>query len=83
MRKKWDLAKIQDGFLILTFFRGILSQRQVCVFEINTKLSIFNTLYELFKAKKIHLSKGPFSKFSTQKPKKKIETPQNKEKCLF
>jgi hypothetical protein len=73
---------MEDGFLILTFFRGILSLRQVCVFEISTKFSIFDTLYNLFKAKKFHLSKGLFFKFSTQKPKK-IEMPQNKEKSLF
>ncbi len=34
-RKKWDLANLENGFLILTFLGGILTQRQVCFFEIS------------------------------------------------
>ncbi len=39
--KKWDLANLEFSFLILTFFGGILSLRQVCFFEISFKFSIF------------------------------------------
>ena len=39
--KKWDLANLENSFLILTFFGGILSLRQVCIFEIRIKFSIF------------------------------------------
>ncbi len=31
-RKKWDLASLENSFLLLTFFGGILSLRQVCFF---------------------------------------------------
>jgi hypothetical protein len=31
-RKKWDLANLENSFLILTFLGGILSLRQVCFF---------------------------------------------------
>ncbi len=40
-RKKWDLAKLENSFLIITFLGGILSLRQVCFFEISLKFSIF------------------------------------------
>jgi hypothetical protein len=40
-RKKWDLAKLENSFLIITFLGGILSLRQVFFFEISIKLSIF------------------------------------------
>ncbi len=40
-RKKWDLAKLENSFLIITFFGGILSLRQVCFFEISIKFLIF------------------------------------------
>ncbi len=30
--KKWDLANLEYSYLILTFFGGILSLRQVCFF---------------------------------------------------
>jgi hypothetical protein len=33
--KKWDLAKLENSFLILSFFGGILSLIQVCFFEIS------------------------------------------------
>jgi hypothetical protein len=36
-----------------------------------------------FKKKKFHLSEEPILKFINTKIEKKIETPQNKEKCLF
>jgi hypothetical protein len=36
-----------------------------------------------FKKKNFHLSEGPILKSINTKIKKKIETPQNKEKCLF
>jgi hypothetical protein len=36
-----------------------------------------------FNARKFHLSEGPFFTFFDRKTKKKIETPQNKEKYLF
>ena len=39
--KKWDLANLENSFLILTFFGGILSLRQVCFFEISLKFWIF------------------------------------------
>jgi hypothetical protein len=39
--KKWDLANLENSFLILTFLGGILSLRQVCFFEISIKFSIF------------------------------------------
>jgi hypothetical protein len=51
-RKKWNFAKLDYSFLILTFWGGILSQRQVCFFEISIKFSIFYTLYDLFQEKK-------------------------------
>jgi hypothetical protein len=31
-RKKWDLANLENSFLIITFFGGILSLRQVFAF---------------------------------------------------
>jgi hypothetical protein len=34
-QKKWDLANLENSFLILTFLGGILSLRQVCFFEIS------------------------------------------------
>jgi hypothetical protein len=37
--KKWDLAKLEKVFLILAFLGGILSQRQVCFFEISIEFS--------------------------------------------
>ncbi len=39
--KNWDLANLENSFLIWTFFGGILSLRQVCFFEISLKFSIF------------------------------------------
>ncbi len=39
--KKWDLANLENSLLILTFFGAILSQRQVCFFEISLKFAIF------------------------------------------
>ncbi len=40
-RQKIGTANLEDIFLILTFFGGILSLRQVCFFEISLKFSIF------------------------------------------
>jgi hypothetical protein len=40
-RKKMGLRKFRIQFLILTFFGGILSLRQVCFFELSFKFSIF------------------------------------------
>jgi hypothetical protein len=40
-RKKMGLSKFRKQFLILTFFGGILSLRQVCFFEIGLKFLIF------------------------------------------
>jgi hypothetical protein len=42
--KRLDLAKLENRFLIITFFLGgggILSLRQVCFFEISMKILIF------------------------------------------
>jgi hypothetical protein len=39
--KKWDLANLENSFLILTFLGGILSLRQVCLFKISLKFLIF------------------------------------------
>ncbi len=30
--KKWDLANLENGFLILTFLGGIFSLKQLCFF---------------------------------------------------
>jgi hypothetical protein len=35
--KKWDFAKLENGFLILTFFGSILSLGRVRFFEISIK----------------------------------------------
>jgi len=69
--KKMGLSQIwtfKISFFILTFFGIILSLRQVGIFEISIKFSIFfipNMTY--FKKKKFHLSEGPFFKFSDTK----------------
>ncbi len=81
--KKWDLANLEFSFLILTFFGGILSLRQVCFFELSFKFLIF--LYPVWPiSRKINspLRRADF-KIYQHKNQKKIETPQNKEKCLF
>jgi hypothetical protein len=69
-RKKWDLAKLENSFLILTFWGAILSLRQVCFFEISIKFSIFDTVYDIFK-KKIHVSEGPILKFINTETKQR------------
>ncbi len=76
------LSKIRKQFFIFNFFGRHLSLRQVCFFETRIKFLIFYILYDLFQDKKFHLLEGTILNLSTQKPKK-IETPQNKEKCLF
>ncbi len=59
--KKCDLAKFENSFLIITFWGGILSLRQVCFFKISIKFSIFDALYDLFQEKQIFTSqKGRF-----------------------
>ncbi len=40
-KKKWDLTNLENRFLILTFWGGILSLRQVCFFEISFKILDF------------------------------------------
>jgi hypothetical protein len=40
-RKKWDLAKLENSFSIITLWGGILSLRQACFFEISIKFLIF------------------------------------------
>ncbi len=80
--KQWDLAKLENSFLILTFWGGILSPRQHCFFEISIQFLIFDTLYDLFQEKKISALKRPDFKINQHKNRKKVETPQNKEKCL-
>ncbi len=81
--KKWDLANLENSFLILTFFGGILSPRQVCFFEISFKFRFFDTLYDLFQEKKFSPLRRADFKIYQHKNRKKIETPQNIEKCLF
>ncbi len=41
-KQKWDLAKLENSFLILTFLAGILPLRQVWILEIIIKFSIAN-----------------------------------------
>ncbi len=66
-RKKWDLANLENSFLILTFLGGILSLRQVCFFKI-----IFFIPYMIyFKKKKFHLSEELILKFINTKVKKR------------
>ncbi len=71
-QKKWDFAKLDNRFLILTFFGGILSLGQISFFEFSTKFLIF--LYPIwptvFQEKNFTSQKGRFSNFVTQKPKK-------------
>jgi hypothetical protein len=57
--------------LILTFLGGILSLWQVCFFDISIKFLIFDTLYDPFQEKKIHLSEGIFFKFCDTKTEKR------------
>jgi hypothetical protein len=40
-KKNWDLAILENDFLILPFFGCILSLRQVYIFEISIKFLIF------------------------------------------
>jgi hypothetical protein len=40
-RKKMGLSKFRIQFFNFNFFGGILSQRQVCFFELSFKFSIF------------------------------------------
>ncbi len=77
------MANLENIFLILTFWGGILSLRQVCFFEISLKFSIYDTLYDLFQEKKFSPPERADFKIYQHKNRKKIETPQNKEKCLF
>ncbi len=73
-RKKWDLAKLKNSFLIITFWGGgaFLSLRQVCFFEISIKFPNFLTPYmTYFKKKKFHISEGPILKFSNTKTEKR------------
>jgi hypothetical protein len=37
--KKWNLAKLENSFIIFTFWGGILSRRQVCFFAISLNIS--------------------------------------------
>jgi hypothetical protein len=70
-KKKWYLAKFENRFFILTFFWGILSQRQVA-FLIQHKILDFLIPYmTYFKKKNFHLSEGPLVKFcDTKTPKR-------------
>jgi hypothetical protein len=75
--------KIRKQFFIITFLGGILSLRQVCFFEISIKFSIFwYTKWPISRKKISHFRRADF-KINQHKNQKKIETPQNKEKCLF
>jgi hypothetical protein len=79
-----ELSKFEKSFLILIFFGGILSLRQVCFFEISIKFPIFFlTLYDLFQEKKFSPLRRDDFKIYQHKNQKKIDTPPNKEKCLF
>jgi hypothetical protein len=81
--KKWDLANLEFRFLILTFLGGILSLRQVCFFKSVLNSPFLDTLYDLFQEKKFSPLRRADFKIYQHKNQKKIETPQNKEKCLF
>jgi hypothetical protein len=52
-------------------------------FVTKTSLFVFKSAYDLFQEKKFYLSEGLLFKFFDTKTKKKIETPQNKEKGLL
>jgi hypothetical protein len=82
--KKMGLSKIRKRFFNFNFLEGILSLRQVCFFEIGIKFSIFRYPIwpTVFQEKNFTSQKRRLLNFSTQK-RKKIETPQNTEKCLF
>ncbi len=55
--EKWDLANLENSFLILTFFGGILSLKQVLLFWNQFKILDFLIPYmTYFKKKKFHLS---------------------------
>ncbi len=73
--KKWDLANLENSFLILTFFEGILSLRQVFLFKISLNSGFFDTLYDLFQEKKFSPLRRADFKIYQHKNQKKIETP--------
>ncbi len=71
------LSKIRKQFFNFNFLGGILSLRQVCLFEISIKFSIFDILYDLFKEKKISPLRRAVFQILRHKNPKKFETPQN------
>jgi hypothetical protein len=79
--KKMRLIKIRKGFLILTFWGAFCHLDKFAFFN-QHKILNFLIPCDLFQEKKFRLlSEGPFFKFfDTKTRKKKIETPQNKEK---
>ncbi len=71
-RQKLNLANLKNSFLILTFFGGILSLRQVCFFEISLKILNYLIPYmTYFKKKNFHLSEEPILKFINTKAEKR------------
>ncbi len=76
--KKWDLANLENSFLILFFLGGHFVTKTSLLFWNQFKIDDFMIPYmTYFKNKDFHLSEEPILKFI------KIETPQNKEKYLF
>ncbi len=77
--------KLENSFLIITSFIGnILSLKieKFAFFKSAYNSWLFDTLYDPFQEKKIHLSEGPILTFINTKTQKKIETPQNKENAF-
>ncbi len=88
LKNEWDIANLENGILILTFFGGggwrfVWALRQVRLFKISIKFPIFFIPYMTYFKKKNSPLRWAIFKFFRHKHRKKIETPQSKEKCLL
>ncbi len=85
--KKWKimgLSKIRIPFFNLKFFKGHFVTRTSLFFWIQHKILDFLIPYmTYFKKKNISPLRKAVFQVLQHKNQKKIETPQNKEKCLF
>ena len=81
--KKWDLANLEFSFLILTFWGAFCHKDKFAFLKSVLNSRFFDTLYDLFQGKKFSPLRRADFKIYQHKNRKKKETPQNKEKCLF
>jgi hypothetical protein len=78
------LSKFRKQFFNFNFLGGYFVTKTSLLFWNQFKiLNFFDTLYDLIQAKKLSPLRRANFKIYQHKNQKNIETPQNKEKCLF